>query len=125
MKIPEPTFDDNRPHQDDGGNNFAAPSLLQDFKEVSCINNPEGTAGHVLRHLGVAGPVRADGDQSSAGDKRFAFAVQELIGSDSDKRAAHEGAPLARADELFARNRVQKFKQVPIEIGIALLVCWR
>ena len=125
MKIPEPTLDDDRSHQDDSGNHFAEPSLLQDFKELSCLNNPKGTAGHVLRHLGVAGPVRGDGDQSCSGDERFAFPVQQFIGSNSDKCAAHEGAPLAGADELFARDRVQKFEQIPIEIGIAPLVCWR
>src|ERR1700722_6832323 len=56
-KILEPTFEEERTHQDDYGGFFAPPNLLQGLRDTFRVHNSERTAKHVLSHPRKMGPV--------------------------------------------------------------------
>src|ERR1035438_1274910 len=60
----------------------------------------------------------------AARDEGLSLPVQDFIGDDSNQCPAHERATLARTDQLFAWNCIEKFEKITIEIGIAFLVWW-
>src|SRR6266705_2835194 len=59
-----------------------------------------------------------DGCHRRTSDIRLSFPVEKFFGDDANEGSAHQGATLAGADKLFARNSVHKFQQVAVEIGI-------
>jgi hypothetical protein len=50
--------------------------------------------------------------------------VQDFVGHDTDKRALHQGAALARTDQLFARDCKHEFEETTVKIGITYLAEW-
>src|SRR5580692_8939631 len=63
-----------------------------------------------------------DFNERPARDECLPLSIQDLLGDDPCKRAAHERTALAGPEQLFPRNAEQEFEQVTVKIRIALLV---
>ena len=120
-EVSEPGFQRKCALQDSDGNVFVAASLPQRFRKSISIDDSHRIAGDVMSYLYQAGPFRCAVFSSLWWNKRVSPSGQEFVGNDADKSTLHQGTALAHADDLFPRDGVREFQEIPIVVGIAYL----
>src|SRR5271163_2700408 len=100
------------------------PGIFEGVAKQFRIDDAERTAEHMPSHLNEKIPFRRKANDGTAGHERLSPSVENLIGNDSDESPAHQGPTPPWAEQLLARDCINKFQEVAVEIGIAFFM-WR